>query len=88
MAAIALDHGIWVDIEGPGVIDGWRPRSVIRSLSHPGMFEVDGKLYCPDGTPVDVRSPKINYVFEQVQVPKTHGGSGHERINPRHLFRQ
>lgn len=87
MTAIKLDHSFWVDIDGPGVKDGWRPRSVIRSLSHPGMFEIDGKLYCPDGTPVDVRSPKVNYVFEQSAMPKSRGHGGSERINPRHLFR-
>ncbi len=92
MAEMKLRHGIWVDIEGPGVTDGWRPRSVIESREHRGLFKIDEWLYNEDGTPAAKTpdAPRINLIFEQYEKTRDRGFNSYEgaKINPRHLFKR
>ncbi|WP_155913492.1 hypothetical protein [Asticcacaulis sp. AC466] len=88
-----LKHGMWADIEGPGVKDAWRPRSVVEHRKDgqvvPDLFEIDGKLYRGDWTPVDPDSPKIKSVVELSAPPKVKDGMVYfEKFNPKKLFQK
>lgn len=56
-----IKHNDWVQLEGEGLKDAWRPRIVTEQARLKGLFKVGDHFYYADGRPIadDHGAPRI-----------------------------